>query len=133
MIAINCTTRLPVTQQCSCSRTSVSLSFPQKNFTQRPPTDDEMGVKILDRFTALGGNFIDTADMYSSGQSEELIGRWLQGKDRHQLVLTTKLGSKRDEVNPNQHGLSRKHIAYSIDKSLKNLQTDFVDMYMVSE
>jgi aryl-alcohol dehydrogenase-like predicted oxidoreductase len=83
---------------------------------------------MLDRFVEAGGNFIDTADAYTNGLSEEIIGRWLESKARHDLVIATKV---RFGGGLNNRGLSRKHILNSIEGSLRRLKTDYVDLYQV--
>ena len=79
----------------------------------------------------LGINFFDTANVYSSGASEEVLGRFLKANIRREsVVIATKVhGVMRDE--PNGHGLSRKAILYEIDQSLRRLQTDYVDLYQI--
>ncbi len=85
---------------------------------------------MLNRYAAAGGNFIDTADAYSQGLSEEILGRWLKGQRRHEWVIATKVRfGTRDGLN--ERGLSRKHILDAIDGSLKRLGTDHVDLYQV--
>jgi aryl-alcohol dehydrogenase-like predicted oxidoreductase len=79
-----------------------------------------------------GINFFDTADMYSVGVSEEITGRALKefGPGRDRLVIATKVFNKMSD-DPNDRGLSRKHILHSIDASLKRLGTDYVDLYQI--
>ena len=79
--------------------------------------------QILDRFLDAGGNVIDTADVYSQGASEEIIGRWLQNQRRDDLVIATKVRFPMGE-KPNDVGLSRKHILSSVEASLLRLCTD---------
>ncbi|MEB2364649.1 MAG: aldo/keto reductase [Chloroflexota bacterium] len=85
---------------------------------------------MMDVFAAAGGNFIDTADAYSQGGSEEVVGRWLKGKRREDFVIATKvrfgMGS-----GPNDIGLSRKHIMDGVEASLRRLQVDVIDLYQV--
>jgi aryl-alcohol dehydrogenase-like predicted oxidoreductase len=92
--------------------------------------NEPTSVKMLDAFSAAGGNFIDTADVYGPGTADEVLGRWLVGQQREQWVIATKVrfpfGS-----GPNDVGLSRKHIIASIDASLKRLQTDYVDLFQI--
>ncbi len=79
-----------------------------------------------------GINFFDTADVYSIGASEEILGRALKefGPPRDRLVIATKVfGVMGDDLN--QRGLSRKHIFHAIDDSLRRLQTDYVDLYQI--
>ncbi|XP_074657761.1 1-deoxyxylulose-5-phosphate synthase YajO-like [Tubulanus polymorphus] len=85
--------------------------------------------KILDRFAELGGNFIDTANMYHYGTSEKIIGNWLEKQDRNKFVIATKLGFPMDPTNANTGGLSRQHIMWSINESLRRLKTDYIDLY----
>jgi len=79
----------------------------------------------------LGINFFDTANVYSSGASEEVLGRFVKTNIRREaVVIATKVhGVMRDE--PNGHGLSRKAILYEIDQSLRRLQTGYVDLYQI--
>jgi aryl-alcohol dehydrogenase (NADP+) len=84
------------------------------------------------RAVELGINFFDTADMYSVGVSEEIVGRALAefGPGRDRVVIATKVFQAMGE-DPNQRGLSRKHIRHSIDDSLRRLGTDYVDLYQI--
>jgi aryl-alcohol dehydrogenase (NADP+) len=79
-----------------------------------------------------GINFFDTADMYSLGVSEEILGRALKdfGLPRDRLVVATKVFNAMGD-DPNQRGLSRKHIRHAIDDSLRRLQMDYVDLYQI--
>jgi aryl-alcohol dehydrogenase (NADP+) len=93
--------------------------------------DEEESRPFIRRALELGINFFDTADMYSLGKSEEVVGRALRDfACREEVVIATKvyfpMGDK-----PNQSGLSRKHIMDSIDGSLKRLGTDYVDLYQI--
>jgi len=90
--------------------------------------DESESRRMLDAFADAGGNFIDTADVYGGGASEEVTGRWLKGRDRDQWVIATKV---RFPSGPgvNDVGLGRKHILASIDASLRRLGTDYVDLY----
>jgi aryl-alcohol dehydrogenase-like predicted oxidoreductase len=95
---------------------------------------EDLSFKILDRFVAAGGNFIDTADVYSLGLSEEIVGRWLTAKSRDDLVIATKLRFGTDDPaarRPNRFGLGRKHIMSAVDASLRRLKTDYIDLYQV--
>lgn len=89
---------------------------------------EEMSIQLLDCFVESGGNFIDTADAYSAGLSEEILGRWLRNKRREDFVIATKVrfGTR---AGPNQQGLGRKHILAEVDASLKRLGTDYIDLY----
>ncbi|HHE41217.1 MAG TPA: aldo/keto reductase [Dehalococcoidia bacterium] len=74
-----------------------------------------------------GLNFIDTADMYVKGRSEEIVGKALQGR-RDQVVLATKFGNPMGPF-PNDRGASRKYVMHAIEASLRRLNTDYVDLY----
>lgn len=93
-------------------------------------SSEEESQKILDRFIEAGGNFVDTANVYSQGVSEEIIGRWLRGKPRDRLVIATKVRFAMGE-GPNDLGLSRKHIVAAVEGSLRRLGTDYIDLYQV--
>lgn len=93
-------------------------------------TDEATAHRILDTFVAAGGNFVDTADVYSAGLAETIVGRWLAKQDRASVVIATKVffgGGK----HPNGVGLSRSNIMACIDASLARLQTDFIDLYQI--
>jgi aryl-alcohol dehydrogenase-like predicted oxidoreductase len=93
-------------------------------------SSEELSCQMLDRFVEAGGNFIDTADTYSAGVSEEILGRWLKGKQRHDLVIATKVRFG-TQSGPNNRGLSRKHILDAVEASLRRLQVDYIDLYQV--
>lgn len=92
--------------------------------------DEAESRRILDRFVDAGGTFIDTADVYSRGGSEEVIGRWLPGRRRDDLVIATKVRGAMGD-SPNQVGLSRKHILEAVEASLRRLGTDYIDLYQM--
>jgi len=94
--------------------------------------DEEQGRPFIKRALELGFNFFDTADMYSLGRSEEVLGRALKdfGPSRDKLVIATKVFFPMGD-DPNQKGLSRKHIMHAIDDSLRRLGTDYVDLYQI--
>ncbi|HWN68257.1 MAG TPA: aldo/keto reductase, partial [Haliangium sp.] len=92
--------------------------------------DEPTSRAILDAFVAAGGNFIDTANVYNLGASEEIVGRWLRGKPRHDLVIATKVRFSMGP-GPNDVGLGRKHILASVEASLRRLGTDYVDLYQI--
>ena len=87
---------------------------------------------FIQRALEAGINFFDTADIYSLGVSEEILGRALKdfGPPRDQLVIATKVFNPMGD-DPNQRGLSRKHIMHAIDDSLRRLGTDYVDLYQI--
>ncbi|MCK6628988.1 MAG: aldo/keto reductase [Anaerolineae bacterium] len=92
--------------------------------------DEAISRRILDRFVEAGGNFIDTADVYTQGASEEIVGRWLQGKNRDDFIIATKVRFPMGQ-GPNDVGLSRKHILAGVEASLRRLGTDYIDLYQV--
>lgn len=85
--------------------------------------------RILDAAVDAGVNFVDTADMYSNGESEEIVGDLLRGR-RDDLILATKFHFQMGE-GPNRSGNSRRWIMRAIDESLRRLQTDWIDLYQV--
>jgi aryl-alcohol dehydrogenase-like predicted oxidoreductase len=94
-------------------------------------TTEEDSFRILDRFVEAGGNFIDTADVYTHGISEEIVGKWLRNNNRRDdFVIATKVRFAMGE-GPNDVGLSRKHILAGVESSLNRLGTDYIDLYQV--
>jgi len=90
-------------------------------------TNGADSLAIMDYAFDHGVNFMDTANVYNQGESEKIVGKWLKGR-RSDLVLATKVGGKMGE-NPNDAGLSRRHIMSAVDESLKRLGTDYIDLY----
>lgn len=96
--------------------------------------DEKKSFEILDAFVDAGFDFIDTADMYSywidggaGGQSETIIGKWLKARNnRDKVIIATKVGGP---TGVNETDTSRKHILETVEKSLKRLQTDYIDVY----
>lgn len=93
-------------------------------------SSEETSFQMLDRFYETGGNFIDTADVYTAGLSEEILGRWLQNNSRDDLVIASKVRFRMGE-GTNDIGLSRKHILSGVEASLRRLKTDYLDLYQV--
>src|SRR4051794_25968877 len=92
--------------------------------------DHDASVRIIHSALDAGINFIDTADVYSRGESEEIVGKALAGGRRENVVLATKFhGSMGDDVN--ERGNSRRWIFREVEASLKRLQTDWIDLYQV--
>ncbi len=89
-------------------------------------TEEDESRRIIDAAAEIGVNFIDTADTYAGGRSEEIVGRAIKA-DRHRWVLATKLANPNGQ-GPNRRGLSRKWIMEEIRTSLRRLGTDFVDI-----
>src|SRR5213595_962431 len=94
--------------------------------------NEENSRPIIKKALELGINFFDTADVYSLGVSEEILGRALKefGPSRDRVVIATKVFHAMGD-DPNQKGLSRKHIMHAIDDSLRRLATDYVDLYQI--
>jgi len=93
--------------------------------------DEQMSFKIMDRYLETGGIFLDTADVYSAGASEEVVGRWLKQRGvRDSIVLATKVFGITGP-GPNERGLSRLHIQRAVEASLKRLQTEVIDLYQI--
>ena len=94
--------------------------------------DEEASKPLIQRAVEAGINFFDTADMYSLGVSEEITGRALKefAGSRENVVIATKVFNPMSDA-PNDRGLSRKHIMDAIDKSLKRLGVDYVDLYQI--
>jgi aryl-alcohol dehydrogenase-like predicted oxidoreductase len=92
---------------------------------------EEDSIPLIRRAVELGITFFDTANVYSDGSSEEITGRALQAHTRREeVVIATKVHGAMGE-GPNSRGLSRKHIMWQIDESLRRLGTDYVDLYQI--
>jgi aryl-alcohol dehydrogenase-like predicted oxidoreductase len=116
-----------------CSGLAVSpLALGTMTFgTARWGSGEDGSRAVFDTYVEAGGNFIDTADVYSSGRSEEMLGRFIaERKLRNQIVLATKAGFAVGE-GPHCGGNSAKHLYAAIDASLRRLQTDHVDLFWV--
>jgi len=103
------------------------------NFGSEQPwmvDDEEQAHAVIDRALELGINFFDTANVYSHGESEEILGRALDGRDRAELVVATKVYGPMFD-GPNGQGLSRKHVLDQARASLDRLGTDYVDLYQI--
>ncbi len=93
-------------------------------------TDHDESIRIIHRALDAGINFIDTADVYSRGESEEIVGKALEGGRRDNVVLATKFHGKMGD-DPNEFGNSRRWIMREVDNSLRRLGTDWIDLYQV--
>ena len=89
-------------------------------------TEEDESIKIIDYAFDHGVNFFDTADTYTGGRSEEIVGKALEGK-RENAVIATKVRNPKGPL-PNQYGLGRKHILQNVDESLRKLRTDYIDL-----
>jgi aryl-alcohol dehydrogenase-like predicted oxidoreductase len=91
--------------------------------------DEATSKQMVDRFVDAGGNFVDTADVYTQGVSEEITGRAIKAK-RDQIVLATKVRFPMGD-GPNDVGASRRHIRLGVEASLRRLGTDWIDLYQI--
>jgi aryl-alcohol dehydrogenase-like predicted oxidoreductase len=91
--------------------------------------DHEDSIRIIHKALDAGINFIDTSDVYSHGESEEIVGEALKGR-RDNIVLATKLWMPMGD-DPNQRGISRRWIMTEVENSLRRLQTDYIDLYQI--
>src|SRR3954469_9619633 len=98
-------------------------------FGQWGNTDHDESIRIIQAALDAGINFIDTADMYSRGESEEIVGKALKGRRDHVVLATKVNGAMGDD--PNQRGLSRRWIIAEVENSLRRLQTDYIDLYQI--
>ena len=105
-----------------------------QGFMKGVTSSEDEGRRVLDRALDAGIDTVDTANVYSDGQSEELLGRWLRGK-RDRVVLCTKCRFPTSgtiaSAGPHDYGLSRKAILKACEDSLRRLQTDHIDLYQV--
>jgi aryl-alcohol dehydrogenase-like predicted oxidoreductase len=92
--------------------------------------DEKTSHQILSAYADAGGNFYDTANKYHGGETEEYLGRWLEGR-RHQQVIATKYTLAMDHEDPNTAGNHRKNLVRSVEKSLERLGTDYIDLLWV--
>src|SRR5919109_2508414 len=92
--------------------------------------DHGESIRITHGALDAGINFIDTADVYSRGESEEIVGRALAGGRREQVVLATKVHGRMGD-DPNQFGNTRRWIVQEVDNSLRRLGTDWIDLYQI--
>src|ERR1051325_11389460 len=86
--------------------------------------------KVYDAFREAGGNFIDTANLYTNGESESFLGEFMKGH-RESVVLATKYTNAAPGTDPNAAGNQRKNMLQAVEASLKRLQTDYIDLYWV--
>lgn len=94
---------------------------------------EEVSQAMMDAFAAAGGNFLDTADVYSQGLSEEIVGRWLKARPTEAagMVVATKGRFPMEPKGPNDHGLSRRHLHRALDASLRRLGVEAIDLYQM--
>ncbi len=92
--------------------------------------DEATSHKVLDTYAEAGGNFLDTANKYHGGQTEEIVGQWLRGR-RGKFVVATKYTLAMDHDDPNTAGNHRKNLMRSVEASLERLGTDYIDLLWV--
>jgi aryl-alcohol dehydrogenase-like predicted oxidoreductase len=93
-------------------------------------SEEAQAREIFDRYVDQGGNFVDTANFYTGGKSEQMVGKFIvEKKLRDRIVLATKFTFNTEQGNPNSGGNSRKNIYQALDASLSRLQTDYIDLY----
>src|SRR5437868_2064259 len=92
--------------------------------------DHDVAIGLIHRALDAGINFIDTADVYARGESEEIVGKALAGGKRENVVLATKFHGTMGE-DPNQFGNSRRWIVREVEHSLRRLNTDWIDLYQI--
>ncbi len=100
-----------------------------QGFMKGVTSSHDEGRRVLERALELGIDFVDTANVYSEGQSEELLGQWL-GARRRQVIVATKCRFQAGATIHDQ-GLSRRHVIDACEQSLRRLKTDFIDLYQV--
>ena len=93
-------------------------------------TDHDESLRVIHRALDAGINFVDTADVYARGESEEIVGKALKGR-RDSVVLATKVHGTMHDTDPNMKGNSRRWIVREVDASLRRLQTDWIDLYQI--
>jgi aryl-alcohol dehydrogenase-like predicted oxidoreductase len=94
--------------------------------------DEGTARRLFDRFLDTGGNFIDTADLYTNGNSETLLGQFVrEAHARDRVVIATKFSFNSSAGNPNAGGNGRKHMLDAVDGSLRRLGTDYIDLYLL--
>ncbi len=117
----------------SLGRTGVSVSklcLGAMMFGQWGTTDHKESIRIIHRALDAGINFIDTADIYSAGESEVIVGKALAAGKRDEVVLASKVHMPMGD-DPNQRGNSRRWIITAVENSLRRLQTDWIDLYQI--
>ncbi len=93
-------------------------------------TDHDESIRVIHHALDAGINFVDTADVYARGESEEIVGKALKGR-RDSVVLATKVHGTMDDHDPNMSGNSRRWIVREVEASLRRLQTDWIDLYQI--
>ena len=107
-----------------------TMNFGTGGFHAAYGLTEEKAAPIFHRYLEAGGNFIDTADFYTAGESEEMLGRLIAGV-REKLVLTSKFTNSVDPGDPNAGGNGRKHMVRAVEASLRRLRTDYLDLFLL--
>src|SRR6266850_1077513 len=133
-MAITASRNIPVeSRYCSVSIEQClgAMTYGSKQWRPRV-LEEEEARPFIRKALESGINYFDTADMYSVGKSEDILGRALKefGSSRDRVIVATKVYNAMSD-DPNDKGLSRKHIMHSIDNSLRRLDTDYVDLYQI--
>jgi aryl-alcohol dehydrogenase-like predicted oxidoreductase len=93
-------------------------------------SEEAQARQIFDRYVDQGGNFVDTANLYTGGKSEQMVGKFISEKKlRDRIVLATKFTFNTEQGNPNTGGNGRRNIYQALEASLRRLQTDYIDLY----
>ena len=119
-------------EQVRLGRTGLKVSkICMGTMTFGAAADEATSFRIMDRYVELGGTFIDTADQYVDGVSEQVVGRWIKQRSmREKVILATKVYTQMGP-GPNDGGLSRYHVIKACEDSLRRLQTDVIDIYQI--
>jgi aryl-alcohol dehydrogenase-like predicted oxidoreductase len=120
-------------EQRELGRTGVSVSplcLGAMMFGAWGNTDHDESIRIIHQALDAGINFVDTADVYARGESEEIVGKALKGR-RDSVVLATKVHGAMHDTEPNMRGNSRRWIVQEVEASLRRLQTDWIDLYQI--
>ncbi|MFI6071346.1 aldo/keto reductase [Actinoplanes sp. NPDC051343] len=109
-----------------------TMNFGVDGFHAAYGKTEEEAEPIFRRYVEAGGNFVDTADFYTAGESERMLGRLIdKAGNRERLVLTSKFTNTIDPSDPNASGNGRKHMVRALEASLRRLGTDYLDLYLL--
>ncbi len=124
--------RLPAVEQRPLGASGLDVSvFGLGTMTFGAESDEPVSHRILDRYVEAGGRFIDTADVYSAGRAEEIIGRWLKGRGGAGNVLVATKGRFPMSDDPADRGAGRQYLVRALDASLRRLGVDVIDLYQI--
>ncbi|WP_418283025.1 aldo/keto reductase [Halorubrum sp. DTA98] len=105
--------------------------FGKENESGEVEIGEERAHELLDAYESAGGRYIDTADVYGSGASEEWIGDWLADRDRERYTIASKIYWQIRDGDPNSRGTNRKNVRHRVDALLDRLDTDYVDVLYI--